>query len=87
MDLALGSNLTQLPWLELTELIVNASIFLIFVPLSIILICKIRCRSLDCTSKLILISYCIAFTLRLASDVLCLTLDKCLDYSNMEQSD
>ena len=80
-------HILNLSWVELTETTVNLSIFLIFIPLSIILMCKIRCHSLDCTSKLILISYCIAFTLRLTMDVLCITLDKCLEYDNIEIND
>jgi len=80
-------HILNLPWIELTEAIVNLSILLIFIPLSIIMICKIRCHSLDCTSKLILISYCIAFTLRLTMDVLCITHDKCLEYDNKMGND
>lgn len=80
-------HILNLKWVELTELIVNASIFLIFIPLSTTLICKIKCHSLDYTSKIILISYSIAFTLRLAMDVLCITLDKCLEYGKKEVND
>lgn len=74
-------------WVERTQVIANTTIFLIFMPLTYFLMRRIICRHLDFVSKLILASYCIDFTLRLAMDILCITLEKCLHYNSVGQID
>ena len=69
-------------WMLLTELIIDVSIFLIFITLTIMLMYKISSRHLDCISKLIIVSYGVDFTFRLAISVMCVTMDKCLHNNN-----
>lgn len=57
-------------WMSLTMLILTGCILAIYLPMAIIVVAKMR-KFLDCSSKLILFAYTLAFILRFIKNAGC----------------